>query len=152
MTEETQKASSESSGANAPKLHPIQLVAVQPLVLSISAHADPDDMKDFEGVVKLESTHTEYDELNKIIQVKVRALIPRELDLPLSLHVEIAGVFQVDEDRFSKDNVDAWATRNAPYLLYPFLREQIFSLSVRIGATGIIVPLFEIPTFRHSPK
>lgn len=130
------------------KLHAIQLVAVQPLVLSVSVQCDPEEMKNFEGSIQLESSHSEYDEENKVLQVKVRALIPEECNLPLSLHVEIVGAFKVDESQFRKDDIDSWARKNAPLVLYPFLREQVFSLSVRVGAPGLIIPLIEVPTFK----
>lgn len=130
------------------KLHAIQLIAVQPLILSVSAQSDPDEMKNFEGTIQLESTHSDYNEELKTLHVKVRAVIPQESGLPLSMHVEILGVFQVDESQFDKKYINDWASNNAPLVLYPFLREQVFSLSVRVGAQGLIVPLIEVPTFK----
>lgn len=132
---------------NRNRLHAIQLVAVQPMELSIRVHADPSELEDFEGLVKLESAHSPYDEEDKTLQVRVRATIPEEVGQLISLHVEIVGAFKVDENRFDKKHIEAWANLNAPLVLYPFLREQVFSLSVRVGVQGLIVPLIEVPTF-----
>lgn len=142
--------SSQNSG-NEPtpnKLHAIQLIAVQVTALSIQVHADPSELKNCEGILQLESTHSPYDEEKKSLEVRVRAIISEESESPLSLEVEIVGVFKVDEDRFPKPYINDWAKTNAPLVLYPFVREQIYSLSVRVGATGLMVPLIEIPTFR----
>lgn len=148
MTDKSSELPESRQGDVQLKLHAIQLLAVQPMILSISVHSDPETIKSFEGVIQLESTHTEYNEQAKTIQVKVRALISEESGFPLSLHVEITGVFKVDESRFDKQYIYSWAKKNAPMVLYPFLREQVFSLSVRAGTPGIIVPLIEVPTFK----
>lgn len=132
-----------------PKLHAIQLIAVQITELSIRVTADPSTLNQFEeGFVQLQTAHTPYNEADKTVQVRVRAEVPEDKGLPVSLHVEVVGAFQVDEDKFDKQYVEAWAKSNAPLVLYPFLREQVFSLTVRVGMQGLLIPLMEVPSFK----
>ena len=67
------------------------------------------------------------------------------------MRVVIGGVFKVDETKFAKADIDDWANRNAPFILYPYLREQAYTLTVRCGFPGIIIPLLEVPTFKIEP-
>lgn len=145
-----EKRNTPKEGASAPPLvlHAIQLMVVQPTELSIRVAGDPSEVENFEGVVKLEAAHSAYDEDEKTIHVRVRAIIDEAEDVPLAMRVEIVGVFKVDESRFDRAHVLPWARTNAPMVLYPFLREQVFSLSQRVGARGFIVPLIEVPTFK----
>jgi len=52
------------------------------------------------------------------------------------------GIFEVDEDKFPFKFIQNWAEKNAPLILYPYLREQVFSLSSRAGFGGTLLPLF----------
>ena len=61
--------------------------------------------------------------------------------------VEILGLFNVDDERFPIKSVHSWAKQNAPLILYPYLREQVFSLTSRAGFEGTLLPLFQVPTF-----
>lgn len=130
------------------QLHAIQLMAVQIVELSIKVQVDPSELCDWSGQIQLASASSPYDQDEKTIQVRVRATVSENAENPLSLCVEVVGAFLVDESRFDRRYVEEWAQVNAPMVLYPFLREQVFSLSVRLGIQGLIVPLIEIPTFR----
>ena len=99
----------------------------------------------------LEASHSAYNEDEKTIQVRVRAVVAESEHNPLSIYVEAVGLFKVDESRFNKQHVLRWAQINAPYTLYPYVREHVFSLASRVGAKGLIMPLLEIPTFKIAP-
>ncbi len=67
---------------------------------------------------------------------------------PFVLKVELIGLFTVDPERFPIEHVDQWARTNAPLVLYPYLREQVYGLTSRAGFNATLLPLLEIPTFR----
>lgn len=132
-----------------PKLHAIQLVAIQTTELHIKVMGDPSLLESFEGcATTLEASHSAYDEAEQTIQIRVRASVSESESVPLSLSVEIVGLYNVDESQFDKRLVQDWAKINAPYTLYPYVREHVFSLATRVGVKGLLMPLLEIPTFK----
>ena len=69
------------------------------------------------------------------------------------MRVIIGGVFKVDETKFAKTHIEDWANRNAPIILYPYLREQAYALTIRCGYPGLIIPLLTVPTIKVvAPK
>ncbi len=136
----------------AAKQHAVQLVAFQTTELRIKVTGDPSALDQFEGCpASLEASHSAYNEAEQTIQVRVRAVVTESEEAPLSIYVEVVGRFKVDESRFDKNDVVRWAQVNAPYTLYPYVREHVFSLASRVGAKGLIMPLLEIPTFKIVP-
>ena len=117
-----------------PILHPIQLISLNVLELYIKVHQPPEsaDLKLDEKGFSLRSGRSEYDEENHIIQIGVKLEIGEEKEdqkNPFTMRVVLAGVFKVDETKFSKTHIQDWAKRNAPIILYPYLREQVFALT-----------------------
>ncbi|MGB8993061.1 MAG: protein-export chaperone SecB [Desulfobaccales bacterium] len=139
-----------------PILHPIQLISLNVMELSIKVNQPPKsvDLKLDGEDFNLRSGRSEYDEKNHIIQVGVKLEIGGEegQKSPFILKVVIGGVFKVDETKFAKEHIQDWAKRNAPIILYPYLREQAYALTARCGFPGIILPLLEVPTFRIEPS
>lgn len=141
-------------------LHPIQLISLNIEELSIKVKAPPQsvDLSSGSEEFNLRTGRSEYDEKNHIIQVGVKLEIGGKggkdgKETPFELRIIISGVFKVDETKFAKTNIDDWAKRNAPIILYPYLREQAFALTARCGFPGLILPLLEVPTFKlESPK
>ncbi len=131
--------------------HPIQLVDLKVLELSLKVKLEnaQDRMPD-SGVFGMHHGHTEYDAENKRIVVKVGVDMSEENDdeTPFEMKVELLGVFLVDESRFPVKFIEDWAAKNAPLILYPYIREQVHSLTTRAGFSGVILPLFEVPTFK----
>jgi preprotein translocase subunit SecB len=133
-------------------LHAIQLISLEILELHIEkdpSHEDTDQeisSADF----TLRHGHSEYDEQEKKIGVRIIADVGNDEDhkLPYKLKVEILGIFSVDEEKFPKDKITHWAGHNAPLVLYPYLRENVYALATKVGLNGLILPLFEIPTFK----
>ena len=74
----------------------------------------------------------------------------KESELPYFLKVELAALFEVDESKFDKEHIYDWARRNAPFILFPYLREEAYALTIRAGYKPLILPLLEVPTFQSE--
>lgn len=137
------------------KLHAIQLTELNVVELHIRVNESPssDDEGDKKNF-RLATGNSEYDDKNQCIYVGVKLEVGMEenANSPFSMKIELGGLFKVDESRFSRDNIKDWAQRNAPLVLFPYLREHAFALSSRCGFS-LILPLIEVPTLvRHEPK
>lgn len=135
-----------------PNLHPIQLISlnVDELFIKVRKHPQSADLTSDSGEFNLRIGHSEYDEKEHIIQVGIKLEVKGKTghEAPFDMRVVMSGVFKVDETKFAKANIDDWANRNAPFILYPYLREQAYTLTVRCGFPGMIIPLLEVPTFK----
>lgn len=97
--------------------------------------------------------HTPYDPENNVFIVMASVEIGIDEDDKISdddstqiaMRVDVAGFFKVDESRFPVDQVEDFARRNAPLIIYPFLREHTYGLLNRAGINGIVLPLFQVP-------
>jgi preprotein translocase subunit SecB len=139
------------------KLHAIQLVALNVLELYIKVNQslEPADLKLGEQDFSIHTGHSKYNNENHNIAVKMEIVIGEEdgQKSPFILRVTIGGIFEVDETEFPIAHIEDWAKRNAPIILYPYIREQVFALTVRCGYAGLILPLVTVPTIRvESPK
>lgn len=145
---------SESEKVDKFSKHPIQLVALKVLELTISVNPEFDQEQDLDPKwFALTTGHSKYDDENRTIPVKVKAQIKSEEgNAPFDLLVELLGIFEVDDQRFPITFVEDWARRNAPLILYPYLREQVYSLTSRCGFEGALLPLLELPTFKLPPQ
>lgn len=133
-----------------PKRHAIQLrkLKVMELFLRIDTEKNQDKLPD-SGAFNFYHGYSPFDEKENIIAIKVGISIDSKIDdTPFDLRVELVGFFEVDLENFSKEDIPKWATRNAPLILYPYLREQSYSLTNRAGYEGFLLPLFEIPVFK----
>jgi preprotein translocase subunit SecB len=129
--------------------HPIQLRSLKVLELSIKVIPEHDQhqLPDI-GKFSLFHGHSEYVQTEKAIAVKIGVEIGRKVEAtPFELRVEILGLFEVDDEKFPLKSIHSWAKQNAPLILYPYLREQVFNLASRAGFEGILLPLFQVPTF-----
>ncbi|NVM21630.1 MAG: protein-export chaperone SecB [Desulfobacterales bacterium] len=139
------------------KPHPINVESVHPRQLSIEALVPPSQDVDVDDLpLTISVGHSEYDAKRKAFSATLRLQTPKNTpqaeELPFSLKVEIWAAFSVDETRFSKDDVQDWATRNAPFVLYPYLREHVYALTARCGFRPLLLPLVEVPTFKLAPQ
>ena len=140
------------------KLHAIQLIGlkVQELFIVISSNYEEDETSHQsidEGTFTWNIGYSEYDQIKHQIALKVSIIIgDNEKDSPFSLKVSLLGIFEVDESRFPLMHIEHWAKNNVPLVLYPYLREHVYSLTSRAGLKGVILPLFEVPTFRISKE
>lgn len=148
--------------------HPIQLTSLQVLKLSIEVHDVKSALSDNynPGHYTMESGNSRLDPETNTIHVSMRVRAGRfacdddmpddEQELnkkqPVSILVEVGAIFKVDTSKFSIENIDSWASRNAPLTIYPYVREQVYGLSSRVGIKPLLLPLLEVPTFKVSKK
>lgn len=134
------------------KLHGIQLTSVNVVELFIRTNMIADGDAAEEPDLSLKSGHGEYDEENKTIQVGLQLEygMEEEPKTPYSMRIELFGDFEVDEERFDKEHIGHWAKRNAPLILFPFLREHAYAIAIRCGFEPLILPLLQVPTLTRA--
>lgn len=130
--------------------HPIQLVdvTVEELYFKKRGNKEPEDQ---ELEFSLTVSRSDYNKSEKMFSVKVEIEVEPEKELslkPYEMRASIAGHFKVDEEKFPKDKIYAFAESNAPIILIPYLREQAYSLTVRAGVDPLIFPLVQVPSFK----
>lgn len=147
------------------KTHAAQLKTLQVFKLSIEVH-EPDVAlsDDFVlGEFSLENGRSNFDTNTSTINVRMRVRAGRfAIDeseplekneqfqsQPISFIVELGGVFSVDTDQFEEEFIHDWAEKNAPLILYPYLREQVYGLSTRVGIKPVLLPLLQLPTMKE---
>jgi len=132
------------------KKHPIQLVDLKILTLSIVVEPSKDQRQlPDTGSFRLYHGHSEFNEETNQIGVKVGVKIDSEEDSsPFDLKIELMGVFDVNTSEFDVSYVNDWSSKNAPLILYPYIREQVHALTSKAGFDGLLLPLFVVPTFK----
>lgn len=141
--------------------HPIQLRDIAVHRLSIAVN-DVLIARDYEGEVllKLNLGRSEYAEGDTNISIGLRALVEPMPSNDLaesdeqqgdrnppafSVEVELHGHFTVDYSKFEFEHLKSWGRINAPFILLPFVREQVYGLAIRAGIKGLVFPLFIQP-------
>ena len=91
---------------------------------------------------------------HKELQVSIRASVGQKdkleenlETLPYYFTVRVVGTFHIT-DKFPMEHVKRWAEENAPFVIFPYLREIVYSLTTRAGFPPILLPLVEVPTFQ----
>ncbi len=64
---------------------------------------------------------------------------------PYYLKLEVVGHFKVDDSKFTLDQIQRWAEHSAPYVILPYLREQVYAFTVRAGFLPILIPMYQVP-------
>jgi preprotein translocase subunit SecB len=140
----------ESKG---PPEYPIQANFIAVRELYIKSHVPPNQRAQVDSAkFILKTAHSSYDEVRHVIEVGaiIEYGIETKADevVPYELRAHIMGQFKVDETHFKKEKIDLWARINAPYILYPYLREHVFALTARGGFDPVLLPLVELPTIK----
>lgn len=131
------------------KLHPIQLKNIIVKQLSFQLKNQKETT---EGLsVQIGSTYAPYDPVAKSITVSLQAVAGQEDTAQFCLIVELSGVFSVNEQEFDVAKLNLWADQNAPFILFPFLREQIYGLTIRAGIPPQILSMVEVPRPEKKP-
>lgn len=132
------------------KLHPIQLKEI--LVKNLSMELiDPTITQKNHIQIEfgMHVGYSDFDEQDSIIMIGVKGSV-KDADTQknaFNIEVEIQGFFEVDTKLFPIDKLSDWASKNAPLILLPYLRENIYTLSTR-AKLNIILPLYILPTIR----
>jgi preprotein translocase subunit SecB len=141
---------------SAMKLYPIQANFIVVRELYLKANVLPSEQIEMEeGNLTFRTGHGTYDPEKHVIDVGAFVETNDELggeEGPFSLRVHLLGQFAVDESNFPKDKVEHWARMNAPFILFPYLREHVFALTARCGFKPVLLPLVELPTFKLEAK
>ncbi|WP_139235340.1 protein-export chaperone SecB [Paenacidovorax caeni] len=107
-----------------------------------------DVANDYEGDIDLSMQRgvSDFDRNDPLIAVGIRAIVQPvvEENVRPSFHIEVelSGQFTVDYNNFDFDDLPRWAEVNAPMLLLPYVREQVYGLALRAGIKGMMIPLF----------
>jgi preprotein translocase subunit SecB len=141
--------------------HPIQLNNITVLKLNMAVN-DPLVARDYEGEItlKFEIGRSEFIQNDPNISVGLRVFFGSSSSSEteafieqdggdnqpaFSGEVELVGHFTVDYSKFKFEHLTSWAKINAPFILMPFVREQVYGLSIRAGIRGLVFPLFVQP-------
>lgn len=131
-------------------LHAIQLEAIQTreLFIRLNGQINSDIASIYKDQIQIESGHSTFNKEEKSISVGLRLSLgmDEDTDLPISIRIEVMGLFNVNTDEFPEEHIESWAVKNAPMILYPFVREHGFSLTTRCGLPPALLPLLQVPT------
>lgn len=59
--------------------------------------------------------------------------------------VEIRGRFENTEGSSEAEKIERWAENAAQFVMIPYLREHVYSISLRCGMKPIVIPLYQLP-------
>jgi preprotein translocase subunit SecB len=90
----------------------------------------------------------DYDAEQKRIQVFSKVEFATSDPKEFTFSVELVGQFVINEESFPSNLVEDWADRAAMYIILPYLREHVYSLSLRIGVNPpLMLPLLQLPKY-----
>jgi preprotein translocase subunit SecB len=103
-----------------------------------------------ESQIKFSQSLSPFDEVQKRIQVTLSAEFGFDTSAtnpPFSVKVVMIGEFAIS-DEFPRDKIQLWANVNAPFVIYPYLRERLYYITSQGGFPPIMLPLLQIPTIK----
>ncbi len=137
------------------ELHAVQLINVTVEELFIKVVGQPSTFKDdFPRDFSLVTGRSDYSPQDRSISVRLSMEITplfdsqNNPDRPFEMRVSLAGHFTIDESLFPVDKINHWAENNAPIILIPFIREHVYSMSIRAGVEPVLFPLIQVPTIK----
>jgi preprotein translocase subunit SecB len=134
------------------------LYAIQPTFFAVReihfvSHRPPsaNDRID-QSSVRVTEKVSPFNEETKRLQVSLEAKFGFEVEAsatppPFSVKVVITAEFAIS-DAFPRDRVQEWAVVNAPFVIFPYLRERLYYITAQAGYPPILLPLLQIPTFK----
>ncbi len=128
------------------ELHPIQLhdITVSRLSVVVRDHAAA---LSYGGEVDLNlqrgTSDFEFDDPTVAVGLRatVKPVDSSDEDAIFFVEVELSGQFTIDYSKFDFEDVPRWAEVNAPMLLLPYVREQIYGIALRAGLRQMMIPL-----------
>lgn len=134
------------------KLHPIQIQGIKVRELFVRNNAMTDDSDELSGDFEFKVGHTEFNAEESSIDVGLVIVMGKpedpDSDELLDLKVHLHAKFSIDVKLFPVDKIEHWAVHNAPLILYPYAREQVYALTGRTLKSPILLPLLQVPTVR----
>jgi preprotein translocase subunit SecB len=133
--------------------YPVQPTFIVVREIQFFSHRPPSgDDRIEESQIRFTHMVSPFDERTKRLQINFGAEFgfendPNKPQPPFSLKVVMTGEFSIADD-FPRDKIKLWATRNAPFVIFPYLRERLYYLSNQAGYPPIILPLLQIPTLK----
>ena len=128
------------------KKHPIQLKDIIVKELTLLVRDSEQSEEEVEGEFLMKVGVSEFDFESQSIAVGMIAEINPDGNASFYIKSHIIGIFYVDTKKFSVDLINKWANENAPLILLPYVRENIYTLSSR-AKINVFVPLMIVPTF-----
>jgi|ERR1035437_9188632 preprotein translocase subunit SecB len=136
-----------------PWQYPVQPTFIVVREIQFVSHRPPsgdDRIQDSE--IRFTHAVAPFDEQTKRLQITLGAEFgfltdPNKPQPPFSLKVVMTGEFAIADD-FPRDKIQLWATRNAPFVIFPYLRERLYYMSSQGGYPPILLPLMQIPTLK----
>ena len=133
--------------------YPVQPTFIVVREIQFISHRPPrktDNIQDSE--IRFTQSIAPFDEKTKRLQVSLAAEFgfqndPGKPQPPFALKVVMTGEFAIADD-FPRDKIQLWATRNAPFVIFPYLRERLYYMSSQGGYPPILLPLMQIPTLK----
>lgn len=135
--------------------YPVQPTFIVVREIQFVSHRPPSSAdKIDESQIRFSQTLSPFDENTKRVQVNLGAEFgfqadPQKPQTPFSLKVVMTGEFAIADD-FPRDKIQLWATRNAAFVIYPYLRERLYYMSSQGGYPPIMLPLLQIPTIKFE--
>ena len=133
--------------------YPVQPTFIVVREIQFVSHRPPSPTDRIEeSEIRFSHSIAPFDEQNKRIQITLSAEFgfqtdPTKPQPPFSLKVVMTGEFAIADD-FPRDKIQLWATRNAPFVIFPYLRERLHYMSSQGGYPPIMLPLLQIPTLK----
>lgn len=140
--------------------HPIQLVGVDVIKLSFMANEILTPKVTIDGKSILLGVGGLQEDGDKSFWIFVRAAygipdidLPKDAEFitPCSILVELAGRFKTNMD-LSPEVIHSFKDNGALSVLLPYLREHVYSLSVRSGIQPIIIPVKQVPLIKITSE
>lgn len=144
--------------------HPIELLRVQLVRLFFASNIPPgaDTVEVDPKNVLIMYMPESLDSREKHFGVRVRAVygypgidIPEDTTdfdaIPYSFLVEMLGSFRVNMEEMPLETIKRFQEKGASTVLAPFLREEVFALTMRAGYQPVIMPVTLVPIIRVSP-
>jgi preprotein translocase subunit SecB len=136
-----------------PPKYPVQPTFIAVREIHFVAHRPPSPADRIEqSKIKISQSVSPFDEERKLIQVTLKAEFGFDkeaavLKPPFSLKIEMTGEFSI-EDSFPRDKIQLWASVNAGFIIFPYLRERLYYITSQGGFPPILLPLIQIPTIK----
>lgn len=130
--------------------HPIQLLKVDITELHFKSGNSSDPLYEIpEEMIKLSVGYTKINEQSTfVVGIMVEIGDEEVKTQKYFAKIKLVGNFHVDTTAFSETHVSMWAQQNAPVILLPFVREHLYSITLRAGFKPFILPLIQVPTAR----